>query len=387
MRASRIPRSAVVAPLALALALPVGAATTVFQATGTAGVTARLAEFKAAIGGVENTGPNAAASGFRTINWDAVKLDGTDFNGNTLVISAGKTIGIPVNRFAARGVTFAEVYAVSGDGFASVNPAMAGNFPAFSPSNTFAMFDEPSIEVVFNPASDPLTPATVRGFGVVFEDVEAANSASIEYFSGTFSLGKFFVPAAGNAQPSFLGVLFDQRVVSRVEITPGVDAPFDFDGHTATPTAPEDWFHGRDIAVTDDFVYPEPQAGVAKCSPTDSILCIDTAGAGRFRVAATFATTQSGGRSGVGGAISLASLGVSQGGLFWFFAPDNPEVLVKVIDGCALNNKFWVFLTAGTNVGFSVSVTDTVTGRAKTYTNPDLHAATPVQDTSALACN
>ena len=40
-----------------------------------------LANFEAAIGGVNNAGNPSQSGGFRTINWDAVKLDGTDFNG------------------------------------------------------------------------------------------------------------------------------------------------------------------------------------------------------------------------------------------------------------------------------------------------------------------
>jgi hypothetical protein len=76
-----------------------------------------------------------------------------------------------------------------------------------------------------------------------------------------------------------------------------------------------------------------------------------------------------------------------KGGVFWFFSADNLEMLVKVIDGCALNGKYWVFYTAGTNVGLTVTVTDTLLGGSVTYQNPDLTPAAPVQDTSALSCS
>ena len=89
--------------------------------------------------------PGPLINGRREINWDGVKLDGTDFGGNTdVIVSTGKVVGIPVNRFQSRGVLFAEEYAVSGDGFVSVDPGVAGQFPAFSPRNTFAMFNETS---------------------------------------------------------------------------------------------------------------------------------------------------------------------------------------------------------------------------------------------------
>lgn len=45
-----------------------------------------------------------------------------------------------------------------------------------------------------------------------------------------------------------------------------------------------------------------------------------------------------------------------------FFSPDNWELLVKVLDGRALNDHFWVFLAAATNVELTTTVTDTSCG-------------------------
>lgn len=127
--------------------------------------------------------------------------------------------------------------------------------------------------------------------------------------------------------------------------------------------------------------------GPPPCVPNSTTLCLDNQpGDKRFRVRATYSTTQGGGQSGNGRAIQLNPVGVTRGGLFWFFGADNPEMLVKVLNACSLNNRFWVFYSAGTNVGFQVTVTDTVTGNSKVYTNPDLTAAPPVQDNNALAC-
>lgn len=124
------------------------------------------------------------------------------------------------------------------------------------------------------------------------------------------------------------------------------------------------------------------------CVPGPTTLCIDhLPGDKRFKVEVSFQTTQGGGQSGPGNAISLASLGVNLGGLFWFFNPANPEMLVKVLDGCALTGTYWVFYSAGTNVGLTTIVTDTLTGNFKTYTNPDLTPAPPVTDTGALPCS
>jgi hypothetical protein len=125
---------------------------------------------------------------------------------------------------------------------------------------------------------------------------------------------------------------------------------------------------------------------VTACTPSDTVMCIDDApGDHRFKVTATFHTVQDGGISGTGQEIPMAPLGVTHGGMFWFFDPTNPEVLLKLVDGCTLNGRWWVFLSAGTNVGFTVTVTDTLFGGGtRTYTNTDLNPAAPVQDTNAL---
>ncbi|HYK43158.1 MAG TPA: hypothetical protein VE007_12280, partial [Thermoanaerobaculia bacterium] len=70
---------------------------------------------------------------------------------------------------------------------------------------------------------------------------------------------------------------------------------------------------------------------------------------------------------------------------FWFFSPDNVEVFVKVVRGCAFNNRFWVFAGGMTNVEVTLTVTDMQTGEVKTYTNPLNTPFVPVQDTAAFA--
>ena len=56
-------------------------------------------------------------------------------------------------------------------------------------------------------------------------------------------------------------------------------------------------------------------------------------------------------------------------GAFWFFDPTNLELVVKVLDGRSVNGKFWVFFGSLTNVEFTLTVTDTLTGIVKTYFN------------------
>lgn len=126
----------------------------------------------------------------------------------------------------------------------------------------------------------------------------------------------------------------------------------------------------------------------AACVPTPTALCLDDLpGDRRFQVQVAYQTAQNGGLSGQGNAVPLANLGLKHGGAFWFFSQDNPEMLIKILNVCASGTpRYWVFYSAGTNVGLTITVTDTATGHAKTYTNPDLHTAVPVSDTEGLPC-
>ena len=68
--------------------------------------------------------------------------------------------------------------------------------------------------------------------------------------------------------------------------------------------------------------------------------------------------------------------------------PENIEVLIKVLNACAVNNRYWV-LASGvlSNVEYTITVTDTQTGTVKTYANPVGQLATQeVQDRNAFAC-
>ena len=88
------------------------------------------------------------------------------------------------------------------------------------------------------------------------------------------------------------------------------------------------------------------------------------------------------GRSGTGTAVPE---GTDDSGMFWFFGPDNWEVLVKVLDGCSNNNHVWVFGASTTNLGYSIQVTDTVTGESRSYRNESGSRAPAITDTEAFS--
>ncbi|HXO42705.1 MAG TPA: hypothetical protein VN999_14730 [Thermoanaerobaculia bacterium] len=102
---------------------------------------------------------------------------------------------------------------------------------------------------------------------------------------------------------------------------------------------------------------------------------------GRYRIGLTWQDAS--GRTGVGSPVSGAVSPDSA--VLWFFDPSNWEMLVKVIDGCGLNQRVWVFAAATTDVAYTLTVTDTITGNFKTYQNPAGQAAAAITDTDAFA--
>jgi hypothetical protein len=116
--------------------------------------------------------------------------------------------------------------------------------------------------------------------------------------------------------------------------------------------------------------------GGGGCTPNATTLCLNNS---RYRVTVTFATNA--GQSGNGMAVSETT----DTGMFWFFSANNIEMIIKVVNGCALNSRYWVFAGGLTNVAVTMTVTDTSNGTTRTYSNPQNTAFQPIQDTSAFA--
>jgi hypothetical protein len=98
----------------------------------------------------------------------------------------------------------------------------------------------------------------------------------------------------------------------------------------------------------------------------------------RFRVTAT-------GSVGIQTVPGLAGKNGSESGFFSFFGATNVELIVKVLDGRALNTFYWVVATPSPNVGFTLTVTDTQNARVKTYTSPPGASSAAVFDTAAFS--
>jgi len=119
---------------------------------------------------------------------------------------------------------------------------------------------------------------------------------------------------------------------------------------------------------------------VGPCVAGAEALCLNN---GRFRAEIDWRTPDS--STGPGLTVPLPS--APDSGLFFFFSATNIEMLIKVLNACVapLGNKYWVFYSATTNVEFAVVVTDTQTGKTRSYYNPLNRPAPPVQDVDAFA--
>jgi CARDB len=110
------------------------------------------------------------------------------------------------------------------------------------------------------------------------------------------------------------------------------------------------------------------------CAAGPETLCLSDS---RFSVVVAWATND--GRTGQGQAVPMSA----DTGNFWFFDPANVELVVKVLDGRAINDHFWVFYGALSNVSYTITVTDSENGATRTYINPQGTQAS-ISDTAAF---
>ncbi|MCY3968424.1 MAG: fibronectin type III domain-containing protein [Acidobacteria bacterium] len=123
------------------------------------------------------------------------------------------------------------------------------------------------------------------------------------------------------------------------------------------------------------FAPPRQQDGA--CETDDLTLCLE---GGRFAVRARWETADSGGDA-------RAWPFARDTGAYWFFGPNNVEMVVRVVDGCALNGHRWVFAGGLTDLAVTMTVTDTETGEVRTWENPAGTPFEPIQDVKAFSCS
>lgn len=215
-------------------------------------ITNALSQFRSVLGEPLNTAPGVT-NGRREINWDAVPASFTNsnnfpldfFNATDPAIANGRKRGFII-------IGGGSAFRVDSSDFVDIDASYAAQFDAFSPKRTFAYIGNIITQGAFKVAGTN-TDAYVRGFGVIFSDVDDANSTSIEYFNNDKSLGVYKVPVrSGNTSFSFLGVYFPSEKVTKIKITCG-------NGTLATGVKDKTDGGATDLVVMDDFLYDEPK--------------------------------------------------------------------------------------------------------------------------------
>ena len=118
---------------------------------------------------------------------------------------------------------------------------------------------------------------------------------------------------------------------------------------------------------------PPPSEG--SCTPTTTLLQFD----GGYEVSMCYVTP--GGEEGQ----AKAEAWSSEGGILWFFGRENPEVLVKVLNGCRNNGHRWVFVAPVTTLDFTLWVVGP-NGERWTHGNRQNETAATKSDLMAFPC-
>ncbi len=136
--------------------------------------------------------------------------------------------------------------------------------------------------------------------------------------------------------------------------------------------------HNGTLAGSPLPVFPLPPPVLLNCTPGPGILCLG----GRFIVRVK---DRIGDQTNPESDATPVGCSNPDSGLFWFFSADNWELMVKTIDACGLNNRFWVFSAATTNVYYRMEVYDVRSGINRIYFNYPGPPAPAVTDTDAFA--
>jgi hypothetical protein len=224
------------------------AAPTVRTASGAdaAAITPARDAYRADLGGGTAAGQNGSFDGVRReVNWDGVpeaqsspnsfKPDFFNTNSPRGVVFETPGSGFQVSSNAAP------------QNFANINPSYSTLFKPFSPQKLFTPIGSNVTDVKFF-VPGTTTPASVSGFGSVFEDVNKDDATSITYYDESGKQVDRIAAPTGPGGLSFVGASYqDGTRISRVRIVTG-----------NTTVGPDD-SPSADVVVMDDFLYGEPQ--------------------------------------------------------------------------------------------------------------------------------
>jgi len=227
---------------------------------------------------------------------------------------------------------------------------------------------------------------TAVTLSATFDDTRYENRNGSEP-TQEIAAGEYYVDVPPWTRGSTAKVMYasDHAYDSRVEsATARIDTTGLSDGqHTVFVRARDTDGNWGAVSAIFLFVHPagdpgdDPEDGEGgRCSVDENTVCLHDA---RYEVRVTWLA-----ENGRTGAARAASTSTEDSGLFWFFDPDNWEVLIKVLDGCSLNDHVWVYGASTTNLGYIIRVTDTATSIEREYRNEPGASASAITDVTAF---
>ena len=238
----------------------------VFQAAGptAASIQSTVDAYRAELGNPDNRNSGPLETGHREINWDG----GGGVNTTTPPVTPFNTfLNTRGSQFTTPGFGLSQAPPSGGPqgGLAALfnNVSYGSSFKTFSPLRLFTPVGSNITDAFFFlPGSNGNTPATVKGFGAIFTDVDRPDgsgpglkhgnrgaSTLMEFFgvNGELLFSSYVPAAPGDGNLSFFGVKFNDARIARVRITTGNVAPGPDDNNT------------NDVVMMDDFIYGEPK--------------------------------------------------------------------------------------------------------------------------------
>ncbi len=234
-----------------------------------------------------------------------------------------------------------------GSGNAVPQSDLTGFFWFFSPSN---------IELVTKVLDGRALTNTYWAFSGALSDVEYW----LVVTDVTTRLRRVYYNAQGNI--CGVGDTAALPASAALTLTHGAQAIVALDAPTAELPRQERGLEA--LELLGEWDEPTPRQASGTCAPGPTRLCLLE---GRFAVTVTWRNQHDGGTTGVGGAVPDPAR--TETGYFWFFSPSALELVTKVLDGRAINGKFWVFFGGLSDVEYDLTVTDTLLNHTKTYHN------------------
>ncbi|HVS66852.1 MAG TPA: Calx-beta domain-containing protein [Thermoanaerobaculia bacterium] len=328
------------------------------------------------LAGAQDPEVAVAASGDFVVVWTQAEGGSGEGQGTILVRS-----------FNDRGAPRGEIEVVSDDPQAD-SPAVAiddqGNFfvvfsqPGDEGIDVYGrLFDRrgrrrgPLIRLNSNVTGDQTSPRvdmnSIGDIAVVWESSPAGAPGAVSG-GGTSIVSRFFTPQ-GEAQSGDVEVAESEAASTPQDPDVSIE---DEDEVTVVfeRRGPGNESEGIFSTVIDPTLVSGPCFGDA------TTLCVRAAD--RFRILVEWQDFE--GNSGEGQALPLTD----DTGYFWFFGPDNVEILIKVLDGCAINDRLWVFAGGLTNVEVNLRVDDVAAGITRSYFNSLGRSFEPIIDINAF---